>query len=185
MPLGASITNGIGSSDGNGYRLALAEDPTGNTMRFVGSVRSETMNDNYNEGHPGATIRETAEFARASLSDAIERLHLEGYSDWSLRSTSKVVPKICINEANQLAGTNFFATSSVEQTWARVNPSYYNQRLARIDSPLHHTKKVASHRMIQPEPEENALEDDIVAMLKAEAGLVTNDEVDGPVAVCT
>lgn len=29
MPLGASITYGIGSSHGNGYRLALAEDLSG------------------------------------------------------------------------------------------------------------------------------------------------------------
>ena len=67
MPLGASITYGIHSSDGNGYRRPLAEHLSGTNLRFIGSVQSGSMADNYNEGHPGATIRDTANFARASL----------------------------------------------------------------------------------------------------------------------
>lgn len=67
MPLGASITYGIDSSDGNGYCLALAENLSGTKLRFIGSVKSGTMDDNYNEGHPGATIRDVANFARALL----------------------------------------------------------------------------------------------------------------------
>lgn len=67
MPLGASITYGIGSSDGNGYRLPLAEKLAGTKLRFIGSVRSGNMSDNYNEGHPGAVISQIANFTRASL----------------------------------------------------------------------------------------------------------------------
>lgn len=67
MPLGASITYGIDSSDGNGYRLPLAENLAGTNLRFIGSVRSGNMADNYNEGHPGATIRDVANFAKLSL----------------------------------------------------------------------------------------------------------------------
>lgn len=67
MPLGASITYGIDSSDGNGYRLPLANNLSGAKLKFIGSVQSGDMDDNYNEGHPGATIRDTANFARASL----------------------------------------------------------------------------------------------------------------------
>ncbi|MCJ1262337.1 hypothetical protein MMC22_002207 [Lobaria immixta] len=69
MPLGASITYGTGSSDGNGYRLPLAEKLAGTKLRFIGSVQSGDMSDNYNEGHPGAVISEIANFARASLGD--------------------------------------------------------------------------------------------------------------------
>ncbi|MCJ1424506.1 hypothetical protein MMC29_002394 [Sticta canariensis] len=67
MPLGASITYGSHSSDGNGYRCPLAENLSGTKLRFIGSVQSGNMADNYNEGHPGATIRDTANFERASL----------------------------------------------------------------------------------------------------------------------
>ncbi|MCJ1467350.1 hypothetical protein MMC07_005974 [Pseudocyphellaria aurata] len=100
MPLGASITYGIGSSNGNGYRLALAEDLTGTTMRFVGSVRSGTMTDNYNEGHPGATIRETAQFARASLGyrPNVITLHV-GTNDFD-----SLVPKEATEEAPERLG---------------------------------------------------------------------------------
>ena len=67
MPLGASITYGIHSSDGNGYRKPLAENLAGTKLKFIGSVRSGSMDDNYNEGHPGATIRAVANFATLSL----------------------------------------------------------------------------------------------------------------------
>lgn len=67
MPLGASITYGSVSSDGNGYRLKLAELLSSTKMTFIGSVQSGNMDHNYNEGHPGVTIREVANFARASL----------------------------------------------------------------------------------------------------------------------
>jgi len=57
LPLGDSITYGEGSSDGNGYRLALynllhAE----NDLDYIGRVKSGTMLDNDNEGYPGYPI---------------------------------------------------------------------------------------------------------------------------------
>ena len=39
--------------------------------------------------------------------DAIELLHLDEYSDWTLRSTIKVASKIGINEADRLLGPIF------------------------------------------------------------------------------
>lgn len=56
LPLGASITAGQGSSDGNGYRSYLQQDLAGTTMQYVGSLRSGSMTDNYHEGHSGFTI---------------------------------------------------------------------------------------------------------------------------------
>ena len=58
MPLGDSITWGVGSPSGNGYRgflwNQLAAD--GHTLDFVGSGRSGTMPDPDNEGHSGWRI---------------------------------------------------------------------------------------------------------------------------------
>jgi lysophospholipase L1-like esterase len=58
MPLGGSITYGLGSSDGNGYRKALYDILTGrrHTIEFVGSRTSGSMPYNANEGWPGRRI---------------------------------------------------------------------------------------------------------------------------------
>ena len=56
LPLGASITAGQGSTDGNGYRLDLQNLLAGTEMQYIGSLRSGTMADNYHEGHSGFTI---------------------------------------------------------------------------------------------------------------------------------
>jgi len=61
LPLGDSITFGVGSSDGNGYRNLLHNllSP-GNTVDFIGSIKAGTMADNDNEGHSGYTITQIA-----------------------------------------------------------------------------------------------------------------------------
>jgi len=63
MPLGASITHGYGSSDGNGYRGVLRARLThdaGMRVDFVGSQRSGTLADAEHEGHPGWRIDQIA-----------------------------------------------------------------------------------------------------------------------------
>ncbi|KAJ7121062.1 SGNH hydrolase-type esterase domain-containing protein [Mycena epipterygia] len=68
LPLGDSITFGLESTDGNGYRNTLHNLlQTGNTLDFIGSLKSGTMVDNDNEGHSGATIAQIATFANNSL----------------------------------------------------------------------------------------------------------------------
>ncbi|KAJ4289382.1 hypothetical protein N0V88_006861 [Collariella sp. IMI 366227] len=64
-PLGASITYGVGSSDGNGYRLPLrtALISAGNVVNMVGSRQAGTMRDNDVEGWPGLRIEQVAEKA--------------------------------------------------------------------------------------------------------------------------
>ncbi|KAL7788379.1 carbohydrate esterase family 3 protein [Trichoderma ceciliae] len=58
MPLGGSITYGVGSSDRNGYRKLLHDMLTsdGYVVKMVGSRRSGTMPNNQNEGWRGFTI---------------------------------------------------------------------------------------------------------------------------------
>ncbi|KAL4902699.1 SGNH hydrolase-type esterase domain-containing protein [Aspergillus multicolor] len=65
MPLGASITVGYRSSDGNGYRKALREQLryAGWEVDMVGGLANGTMKDNQNEGHFGDTIDHIAEAA--------------------------------------------------------------------------------------------------------------------------
>ena len=45
LPLGASITVGFQSSDGNGYRLGLLNRLAGSNVEYIGTVRAGTMTD--------------------------------------------------------------------------------------------------------------------------------------------
>ena len=62
MPLGDSITVGVGSATRSGYRADLVERLAAAGLRadFVGSQRSGTGSDTDNEGHVGWTIEQIA-----------------------------------------------------------------------------------------------------------------------------
>ncbi|KIY72647.1 carbohydrate esterase family 3 protein [Cylindrobasidium torrendii FP15055 ss-10] len=69
MPLGASITNGVGSSHGNGYRddlyNLLAND--GNTVNMVGQQKTGDFHDPDNEGWPGYIISQVIDKCQISM----------------------------------------------------------------------------------------------------------------------
>ncbi|KAK7177625.1 GDSL-like lipase acylhydrolase [Paraphaeosphaeria sporulosa] len=70
LALGASITHGQGSSNGNGYRKRLQDmfqQRAGIVVDMVGTVSSGKMKDNQNEGHPGALVHEVAMYAEQDL----------------------------------------------------------------------------------------------------------------------
>jgi lysophospholipase L1-like esterase len=69
MPLGDSITWGVGSSTGNGYRSALYNELSsdGHPVDFVGSLRGGNMSDPDNEGHSGWRIDQIAGIADSVL----------------------------------------------------------------------------------------------------------------------
>ncbi|MDO0924178.1 ricin-type beta-trefoil lectin domain protein [Streptomyces sp. TG1A-8] len=69
MPLGDSITWGIGSSTGNGYRGDLWNrlSSEGHALDFVGTQRNGTMSDPDNEGHSGWRIDQIAGIADSVL----------------------------------------------------------------------------------------------------------------------
>ncbi|MFB9682403.1 FG-GAP-like repeat-containing protein [Streptosporangium vulgare] len=68
MPLGDSITYGLESTDGNGYRRELFDKLAARLpVDFVGKVRSGTMADNQHEGHPGWRIDQIATSAVCSV----------------------------------------------------------------------------------------------------------------------
>ncbi|WP_245178625.1 SGNH/GDSL hydrolase family protein [Streptomyces montanisoli] len=69
MPLGDSITWGIGSSTGNSYRSDLWNELSseGHALDFVGTQRNGTMSDPDNEGHSGWRIDQIAGIADSVL----------------------------------------------------------------------------------------------------------------------
>ncbi|KAL8639384.1 MAG: hypothetical protein Q9228_003576 [Teloschistes exilis] len=65
LPLGASITAGFASSDGNGFRKVLYDTlRKTNTVSFVGSQGTAPL---VHEGHPGWIIQDVSNAASASL----------------------------------------------------------------------------------------------------------------------
>ncbi|MEV3873858.1 SGNH/GDSL hydrolase family protein [Streptomyces sp. NPDC049906] len=62
MPLGDSITQGVGSTTGDGYRAALRDalDDHATDVDFVGSLRHGTHADADHEGHSGYRIDQVA-----------------------------------------------------------------------------------------------------------------------------
>ncbi|KPM43872.1 hypothetical protein AK830_g2687 [Neonectria ditissima] len=76
MPLGASITNGKGSDDGNGYRKYLRDllVADGNKVDMVGSLDSGDMDDNQNEGWDGFRIDQVLTKAKASVPERLPNL---------------------------------------------------------------------------------------------------------------
>lgn len=95
MPLGGSVTYGVGSSDGNGYRQFLGDMllADGYQVRFVGSRRSGSMNNGDNEGWRGYRLDQIETKARrcvatllpkvftvnAGSNDCIQDFQLEGF----------------------------------------------------------------------------------------------------------
>ena len=73
MPLGASITFGVGSSQGNGYRddLYLALERDGNVVNMVGKnpAVNSTFKDKDTEGWPGLKINQVRDKMRISMPD--------------------------------------------------------------------------------------------------------------------
>jgi lysophospholipase L1-like esterase len=69
MPLGDSITWGVGSSTGNSYRGFLWNQlaAEGHTLDFVGTGRDGNMSDPDNEGHSGWRIDQIAGIADSTL----------------------------------------------------------------------------------------------------------------------
>jgi lysophospholipase L1-like esterase len=69
MPLGDSITDGIASSSGNGYRAKLGQQLSrwGYQTDFVGSTRSGNLPDPDHEGHSGWVISQIADAAHSSV----------------------------------------------------------------------------------------------------------------------
>ncbi len=67
MPLGDSITYGVGSSTTSSYRAALWDRLAGQSVDFVGTQRSGQLPDLDNEGHSGWIISQIAGIADSTL----------------------------------------------------------------------------------------------------------------------
>ncbi|MFJ4682482.1 GDSL-type esterase/lipase family protein [Streptomyces sp. NPDC088789] len=96
MPLGDSITQGVGSSTGNGYRAELRNhlQNRATTLDFVGSLQHGTTTDPEHEGHSGFLIEGIAANVESWLYQAkpnVVTLHL-GSNDINRDHQSATAP---------------------------------------------------------------------------------------------
>jgi hypothetical protein len=78
MPLGASVTFGVGSTTGDSYRKDL-EDllvANGNTVKYVGTYSTGNFTDNAVEATPGFVISQIAGLANTAVSLDFSRKRL-------------------------------------------------------------------------------------------------------------
>ncbi|KUO15161.1 ricin-type beta-trefoil lectin domain protein [Streptomyces dysideae] len=144
MPLGDSITWGVGSSTGNGYRgplwNRLAAD--GHPLDFVGTGRNGSMSDPDNEGHSGYHINEIAALADASLTryrPNVVTLHIgtndligASGADAAIAELRSLVNQITadVPDATVLVASLVVSTNSSEEQWRGM----YNQAIRQIVS---------------------------------------------------
>jgi hypothetical protein len=131
MPLGASITYGLKSSDGNGYRKALRDQIVayGNDVNMVGSRRNGSMEDNDVEGWPGYVIDQvqakanvavskvSIPFPRASFVSTLGRTFWEqtspGLTKWAMSSLPTAHIRIILHKHSrspEVPDTSFWKT---------------------------------------------------------------------------
>lgn len=143
LPLGASITHGYGSSDGNGYRGRLHDrlvDEAGLDVDFVGGVHSGTMADNDHEGHPGWRIDQIAAHADAWVAEYDPRIvvmHL-GTNDMIQNYRSRTAPDRLVALADRIVADDPGVTVYISSLVASSDPAVdaridaFNARLPRL-----------------------------------------------------
>ncbi|MEW2118809.1 ricin-type beta-trefoil lectin domain protein [Streptomyces sp. NPDC005474] len=144
MPLGDSITWGVGSSTGNGYRSALWDRlaADGHPLDFVGTGRAGSMSDADNEGHSGYRIDQIAALADAALTryrPNVVTLHI-GTNDLNGSYQPTTAPDRLRSLVNQITAdvpdATVLVASLVVSTSGSEEPyrGTYNQAITRIVS---------------------------------------------------
>ncbi|MEV6329238.1 ricin-type beta-trefoil lectin domain protein [Streptomyces sp. NPDC051909] len=144
MPLGDSITWGVGSSTGDGYRGPLWDRlaADGHPLDFVGTGRGGSMSDADNEGHSGYRIDQIAALADVALTryrPNVVTLHigtndLQGASEvnTAIAGLKSLVGQITadVPDATVLVASLVVSTSSSEEQ----HRGAYNQAIPQIVS---------------------------------------------------
>ncbi|MFI6014625.1 ricin-type beta-trefoil lectin domain protein [Streptomyces sp. NPDC051243] len=142
MPLGDSITWGVGSSTGNGYRAPLWDKlaADGHPLDFVGTLRGGSMSDPDNQGHSGYRIDQIAALADASLTryrPNVVTLHI-GTNDLQGASEANTAITRLRSLVNQITAAAPDATVLVASLVVSTSPSEeqhrgtYNQAIPQI-----------------------------------------------------
>ncbi|KAL4874886.1 SGNH hydrolase-type esterase domain-containing protein [Aspergillus karnatakaensis] len=138
MPLGASITVGYQSNDGNGYRKYLREQLryAGWEVDMVGSLTNGTMKDNQNEGHFGDTIDaiESAALRSASMQPNLILINVgtnDGLQNNDISDADSRIDTLITNLFTAIPNTTIILSTLLPNTHAqrvvsRISREYRN-----------------------------------------------------------
>ncbi|KAF6754018.1 lipolytic enzyme [Ephemerocybe angulata] len=136
LPLGDSITWGMGSNDGNSYRKELKDELTtdGVTIDYIGTQKNGNMPDNDNQGHSGATITQISGYAETALKQKPEVVTLmAGTNDVAQNQDLNNAPTRLTTLVDKIFTASPNATVLVASipplSIAQANVNSYNTRL--------------------------------------------------------
>ncbi|GAD98951.1 conserved hypothetical protein [Paecilomyces variotii No. 5] len=139
MPLGASITYGYKSSDGNGYREYFLDDlqADGWDVSMVGSVRHGDMKENENEGHPGYRVNQIAQVAKKSLPRKPNLILLnggtnDGVDHYHVSSTGKRMNSLLDELYKAVPGTTILFSTLIPDKRAPQEIDDINQQYRKL-----------------------------------------------------
>ncbi|KAJ2921483.1 hypothetical protein H1R20_g15608, partial [Candolleomyces eurysporus] len=138
LPLGDSITWGMGSNDGNAYRKELKDLLTANgyTTDFIGSVKNGNMQDNDNEGHSGATIAQISGYADTPLRQRPQVITLKAGTNDMIGSDTANAPNRLMQLIDKIFTASPDATVLVANliplSFSQANVNTYNQRIQSL-----------------------------------------------------
>ncbi|KAH6910987.1 lipolytic enzyme [Coprinopsis sp. MPI-PUGE-AT-0042] len=139
LPLGDSITFGMGSSDGNAYRKALKDllQQDGISIDYIGTTKAGNMQDNECTCTSGATIEQISGYATQSLTQKPAVVLLKaGTNDIGQNRDIANAP----NRLMQLVDKIFTASPSatvmvaslIPLSFGQANVDTYNQRVQAL-----------------------------------------------------
>ncbi|KAJ4424060.1 hypothetical protein N0V82_001307 [Gnomoniopsis sp. IMI 355080] len=130
MPLGASITYGYLSTDGNGYRedlLGLLQRGGNTAVNFVGSRQNGTMTSNFVEGWPGYRIDQVYAKAAVHVPQYLPNVILlnvgtnDCVQNWNVVNTTKkstVAPAMTANATMDVGTRLRLLVEDIFTTWS-------------------------------------------------------------------
>lgn len=146
LPLGDSITFGVGSSDGNSYRQYLKDrlSQSGIQIDYIGTQNCGSMADKQCQGHSGATIDQINNFATTSLNQkpGVVLLHA-GTNDITQNLDLNNAPNRVMNLVDKI----FTAAPNTVLLLAGIIPIPYTQ--ATVDNFNSRVQSLAQTRINQ------------------------------------
>ncbi|TFK18661.1 lipolytic enzyme [Coprinopsis marcescibilis] len=139
LPLGDSITFGMGTNDGNAYRKYLKDRlrQDGIEVDYIGTVKAGNMEDNDCQGHSGATIDQISGYANTPLAQKPQVVLLKaGTNDMAQNRDINNAPNRLITLVDKIFTASPNATvlvaSLVPLSFGQANVDRYNTQVKTL-----------------------------------------------------
>ncbi|PLB54069.1 SGNH hydrolase [Aspergillus steynii IBT 23096] len=165
MPLGASITVGYKSSDGNGYRKWLRQQLrySGWQVDMVGSLSNGSMHDNNNEGHYGYEINHVAKEAEKTIPQQPNLILInagtnDGILKYQTASAGKRMDKLITRLFDAIPGTTIILSTLLPNTRQSKRIEQINTQFRKIVA----TRRANDERIVLAEMSDFIRKDELV-----------------------